>query len=357
MSTQLQKRNDAESIERLIVQGDLKQLTPEDRLLYYNRLCESLQLNPLTKPFEYLTLNGKLILYARKDATDQLRKIHDVSIQITSRERIDDVYVVTARATNLAGRADESIGAVSIANAKGDALCNALMKAETKAKRRVTLSFCGLGLLDESEVNTIPAVRAVVTEDGEIIETHNGELWQKMEQLSVDYQEEREDMEEPGLARLVIRALFRCIEEMEAVTDSCLFTDSTDSTDSRNARVWILQTQKIRECVVEIIEEEETDFDVEPLKNSRSPVIGKMLGQTLRLKKRPTVKGGKRREWKVTASDLRRLGQAFSVEMPDFLSNIDTKKSSNKSELIRISDGLSITMPARKWPASRVDSI
>ncbi len=37
------------------------------------------------------------------------------------------------------------------------------MKAETKSKRRVTLSLCGLGMLDESEVETIPgAVRAPV---------------------------------------------------------------------------------------------------------------------------------------------------------------------------------------------------
>jgi hypothetical protein len=30
------------------------------------------------------------------------------------------------------------------------------MKAETKAKRRVTLSICGLGMLDESEVESLP---------------------------------------------------------------------------------------------------------------------------------------------------------------------------------------------------------
>jgi hypothetical protein len=31
-----------------------------------------------------------------------------------------------------------------------------MMKAETKAKRRVTLSICGLGMLDETEVADIP---------------------------------------------------------------------------------------------------------------------------------------------------------------------------------------------------------
>ena len=69
------------------------------------------------------------------------------------------------------GRTDESTGVVSIGNLKGDFLANACMKAETKAKRRVTLSIVGLGFLDESEAETIPnAQRVVVNETGEIIE-------------------------------------------------------------------------------------------------------------------------------------------------------------------------------------------
>jgi hypothetical protein len=67
--------------------------------------------------------------------------------------------VVTAEATDRTGRTDSSIGAVSIAGLKGEAKANALMKAETKARRRVTLALCGLGVLDESEIETIPGAR------------------------------------------------------------------------------------------------------------------------------------------------------------------------------------------------------
>jgi hypothetical protein len=35
---------------------------------YYFSVCKSLGLNPLTRPFEYLTLNGKKVLYARRDS-------------------------------------------------------------------------------------------------------------------------------------------------------------------------------------------------------------------------------------------------------------------------------------------------
>jgi hypothetical protein len=53
------------------------------------------------------------------------------------------------------------MGAVSIAGLKGDALVNATLKAITKAKRRVTLSICGLGMLDETEIDTIQDAKVV----------------------------------------------------------------------------------------------------------------------------------------------------------------------------------------------------
>lgn len=144
------------SLEQVLIGGDLSKLSPTDRVMYYKAVCESVGLNPLTKPFEYISLNNKLTLYAKRDCTDQLRKINGVSILIISREVVEDCYVVTARGTDKHGRHDESIGAVPIGTLKGEARSNAMMKAETKAKRRVTLSICGLGILDESEADSIP---------------------------------------------------------------------------------------------------------------------------------------------------------------------------------------------------------
>jgi hypothetical protein len=40
---------------------------------------------------------------------------------------------------------------------KGEIRANLILKAITKAKRRATLSICGLGFLDETEVEDIPA--------------------------------------------------------------------------------------------------------------------------------------------------------------------------------------------------------
>jgi hypothetical protein len=152
-----------EVVEKVVIGGDLSELNAAQRAEYYGAVCRSLGLNPLTKPFEYLTLNGKLRLYALRDCADQLRRLHGISINIANRERMNDIYVVTARAKDRQGREDESTGAVPLGNLRGDALANALMKAETKAKRRVTLSIAGLGWLDETELDTIPQGPHAVT--------------------------------------------------------------------------------------------------------------------------------------------------------------------------------------------------
>lgn len=140
--------------ELALVKGDLSKLSDVERASYVKNLCESLGLNMLTKPFEYIVLNGKLTLYANKSATDQLRQIRKVSITKTEVAQVGDIYMVTAYAATPDGRTDCDTGALNIKNLGGDNLANAIMKAITKAKRRVTLSICGLGMLDESELET-----------------------------------------------------------------------------------------------------------------------------------------------------------------------------------------------------------
>lgn len=199
MTQAVERRNpqavQAQTIEEVLLSGNLKHLSPADRVIYHDNVCRSLGLNPLTRPFDYLELNGKVVLYARKDATDQLRKLNAVDITEIVRERTDDLFIVTVTAVDKSGRRDSSTGAVSVAGLKGEALANALMKAETKAKRRVTLSICGLGMLDETETDfdDDPSPRATIKMpsrlseratpgvDVETGEIGNGPLWTPQE--------------------------------------------------------------------------------------------------------------------------------------------------------------------------------
>jgi hypothetical protein len=161
-----------ELMEAVIVRGDLAKLSSHERTQYYMQVCKSIGLNPLTRPFDYLTLNGKLILYARRDAADQLRKLHNVNVEIVSHAVHDGLLTVHAKATDKTGRIDEDFGVVSIAGLRGEFAANAFLKAVTKSKRRVTLSICGLGWLDETEVADLPADVAAPVD----IDPETGEL-------------------------------------------------------------------------------------------------------------------------------------------------------------------------------------
>jgi hypothetical protein len=154
----------SEVLQSVLIKGDLSKLTPQERVNYLVTICKSIGLNPLTQPFEFIWLGGKLVLYAKKDCTDQLRRIHKVSIKKVDQHVKDGLLTMTAQARLPDGREDEDIGCVSFPDTlKGDIRANTAMKCWTKAKRRSTLSICGLGFLDETEVETIPDARVEPT--------------------------------------------------------------------------------------------------------------------------------------------------------------------------------------------------
>ena len=111
---------DVTAIEKVILAGDLKDLRPSERLAYYNRVCESLGLNPLTQPFAYLVLSGKMTLYARKDAAEQLRSVREISLVIKSRELMPaaephiGLANIACTTMNLRDAADEYRNAIAI---------------------------------------------------------------------------------------------------------------------------------------------------------------------------------------------------------------------------------------------------
>lgn len=176
----------AEIIERVLIAGDLSSLNERERIAYYHQVCESLGLNHLTRPFAYIVLDGRLTLYALKACAEQLRELHKVSITRIERSDEDANHVVTAYASKGDGRVDIDIGAVSLMHPPlrrndrgrmepnplagtpldGTDAANARMKAITKAKRRVTLSICGLGLLDETQVEDLIAEGRAHDPDG-----------------------------------------------------------------------------------------------------------------------------------------------------------------------------------------------
>ncbi len=166
------KRQDANDIwrmmESLVVEGNLASLSSQERCLYYQAVCESLNLNPLTRPFEYIELNSKLVLYATATCADQLRAANAISIVKIVDESDEQFFRMRAYGEQPSGRKDTAV-AIVFKEGSGTNLANLYMKAETKAKRRLTLSMSGLNIVDESDLDTLKGMAfAKVKVNGDI---------------------------------------------------------------------------------------------------------------------------------------------------------------------------------------------
>jgi hypothetical protein len=136
----------------LLAKGEGNRLDDKGKENAIRQICTTLKLNPAGVPVQFLNLKGKLVPYLTRGATDQIRHRAGISTEILERSIQQGVYLVRVKVTLPDGRVDESTGAVHIEGLKGEDLANAFLKAETKAKRRATLSAVGLGIMDESEI-------------------------------------------------------------------------------------------------------------------------------------------------------------------------------------------------------------
>ncbi len=151
--------------ETALIQGDLRAMSQEQRIDYYLRLCDSVGLNPYSKPFIYVEMKGKLVLYPTKSVTNQLAKIHGLSFSPPDVKIADDMIMVTVTVKDRNGRTDTDMGIVPVPGGKGEDRANAIMKAITKAKRRAVFSLVGMnGVIDEIEGNNVDIIPNEIAE-------------------------------------------------------------------------------------------------------------------------------------------------------------------------------------------------
>jgi hypothetical protein len=162
----------AGAVQHILATGDLSKLSNEQRVAYYLELCRVTGLNSLSRPFDWLQLDGKLVLYPNKSCTEQLRRQHQISVKITRREMAGELYVVEVEGRTPSGRTDVASKYVPVTywdrqtgrqqRLAGDKLANAYAKAETGAKRRLVLSMVGLAAIPDADETT--GGRAVIVD-------------------------------------------------------------------------------------------------------------------------------------------------------------------------------------------------
>ena len=166
----------AVALDDVLGTGDLARLSNVQRVGHYLRVCRSLGLNPLSRPLDWIVFKGpdggeKLTLYANQSCAAQLRRQHHIRVEVVRREVVGELFVCEVKASTPDGREDFASKYVPLTNRygrlTGQHLGNAMMRAETGAKRRVTLSMVGLS----EPPDDLPAWRRVIIDGtGRLIE-------------------------------------------------------------------------------------------------------------------------------------------------------------------------------------------
>lgn len=156
--------SNADIVREMVVSGDLSKLNSEQLVRYYGAECSRLGLDPISRPFDLLRLQGKLVLYANRRCADQLAAKHNITRTIVEDPQVRDyagtkLLYCKVRVSTPGGRVEEDVATLEPKD-----LVNAIMKIATKAARRATLKVCGWGGIDESEIETIRGAERVTIE-------------------------------------------------------------------------------------------------------------------------------------------------------------------------------------------------
>ena len=153
--------DDATIFEEVSMLGIFNSLTKPQRVGYIRLMCYRLGIKSEFQPFFWMTdkKTGNITLGRRKSCYEMLGQLKDISVSMLKEELPGDgTYGVWARATTPNGRFVDNCGWISLEGKLALDLQNAKMAAFTKASNRAVGALCGLGMLDETEVNGIAVV-------------------------------------------------------------------------------------------------------------------------------------------------------------------------------------------------------
>lgn len=145
------------SDRKFIPRADLDRLSKDELQQYYLDACAYFQVPPELNVlyFELADFGDGArikVLAAKKGATDIIRDRLHISVVELTDKIVNGSIVFLAKGMNGKGRTEMASGSKYIEGLKGQELDSAIMTAQTRAIKRMTLQFAGGGLLDESEV-------------------------------------------------------------------------------------------------------------------------------------------------------------------------------------------------------------
>lgn len=137
-------------------------------------------------------------------------------------------------------------------------------------------------------------------------------LWQRMEQLAVDYQDERPDLEVGDFQGFIIRGLLAMCANRAGCANCANHVEYT-----KGKPHWVFASNSLAECVATEIKNAEADLATDHGFGQR---VGMAL-KKMRLYKPPRAGGKGPRSWLITADELIRWALSYGIAVPENLEN------------------------------------
>lgn len=135
---------------------DWKGTTEEQRVKACLELCHILGIPTPMNPFQFITMNNKLVLYAPNEAAQLIAESRRASVEVLNKyvDKERNIFVVEVQVSTPERRV-QNFAAISLAGLTGQKLADAMMKCCTKAQRRTIFGAFGLSVSDEDDVQAV----------------------------------------------------------------------------------------------------------------------------------------------------------------------------------------------------------
>jgi hypothetical protein len=132
-------------VERALMAGDARDLSPADRVLLLRQLVDDAALRwGGSPPVQFISDGKRLVPYITKAGADQLAAVRGASIVSLDVTDSGSTIDVTAVAKDADGRTNTDVGSCEYADI-GKSRARARMVAATRARRRTILGLLGSG--------------------------------------------------------------------------------------------------------------------------------------------------------------------------------------------------------------------
>ena len=144
---------------------DLESLTEQQRQDYVRAVCNHMGIPPELNLVMLAYMDDddgprRLVAYAKRGATEIIREKRGISVIGLEFKQIGGSIVFVATGKDQNNRQEMASGAKWIEGLQGYELDDAILTAQTKACRRMTLQFVGAGVLDETEVRLKQTIKS-----------------------------------------------------------------------------------------------------------------------------------------------------------------------------------------------------